>query len=353
MLELFLLSALGTVALASMTGLIDWFDSSPSEDIEEADLDQDLALLDESAINDLETAFLEDPILAQGEVENEDDLLQIYTDTDWSNNQGTPENDFIAIPDDITGGSDPIFAGAGDDVLLGSDGDNWDVFFGDEGDDTIFGRGGYDQIFGEEGNDILSGGDGDDLIVGGDGSDVIYGGAGNDNIYDSRYDRSYADDNRADVIVAGDGDDGIVIEDGVNLISLGEGADHVMVYTESGDNPNAVITDFDPAEDMLLLGVYDADAVLPDGASSVDMAYTLTEIDTELGPGTLVQPAALSEEEAASLEGASVGHAVLLGVTPDQLSDANIHVVLQNAESNSFADDSIYKIAEAEGATRL
>lgn len=346
MLEIILLSAFAAFALGGLFGL---FDSDASDRIDEADLDEDLPLLEGSATDLLEAAFAADPVLASEQM-SDDDLLNIVDIADLADIQGTDDADFIGIPEDATS-TDAVFAGAGNDVVLGAGLD--DVLFGEADADLLFGRDGGDQIFGGEGDDTLSGGDGNDLLVGGDGGDVIYGGAGDDNIFDSRYDNSFADENRADVIVAGDGDDGIVIEDGINLVSLGAGADHVMVYTESGDDPGAVITDFDPAEDGLLIGVHAPAHSLPAGQNSADLPFRLTEIETDLGPGTLVEPAVASAEDAAALGATSVGWAVLLGVTPDQLEGAAIRVVVTTAESDPVAADSIQNIATEMGATRF
>ncbi|WP_394143922.1 VWA domain-containing protein, partial [Vibrio atypicus] len=50
-------------------------------------------------------------------------------------------------------------------------GDKSDVLSGDDGDDILFGHGG---------NDILIGGDGDDILIGGAGNDMLTGGTGED-----------------------------------------------------------------------------------------------------------------------------------------------------------------------------
>lgn len=62
-----------------------------------------------------------------------------------------------------------IFAGAGNDTIVGSD--RWD---------RIQGGPGRDHLLGFKGNDWLRGGGGDDIIVGHEGSDDLYGGAGSD-----------------------------------------------------------------------------------------------------------------------------------------------------------------------------
>ncbi|WP_017926615.1 retention module-containing protein [Thioalkalivibrio sp. HL-Eb18] len=64
-----------------------------------------------------------------------------------------------------------LLGGAGNDTLIGHDGD--DILFGGDGDDTLVGG---------NGSNLLYGGAGDDMIIGGMGNDVIIGGAGNDTL---------------------------------------------------------------------------------------------------------------------------------------------------------------------------
>ncbi len=352
MFGLILLSMVGMVGMAAAMGLLGSDDDAEAR-VDEADLEQDLPLLDATSVEAMETALAEDPLLAAAEIIPEGELLAVYEDANgFSDVQGSAEGDLIAIPEELGSDHDAIFANAGNDVVLGNSAYN--PIFGGDGADLIFGLGGNDYLFGDDGDDTLVGGLGDDLIVGGIGGDVLYGGAGNDNIYDARNDLRNADRNRADVIVAGDGDDGVVIEDGVNLVSLGAGADHVTVFAESGDDPVAVITDFDPGEDALLLGVYAPGVNLANGVNAMELGYSLREVETELGKGTLVQPAGTSDIGADSLgEGASVGFALLLGVRPQDLTGANIQVVLETPETDRFAAGSVERVAELMGATRL
>lgn len=85
-----------------------------------------------------------------------------------------------APQDDIAGGNDIIYGGAGDDLIGGK-----------SGNDTLFGDEGTDKIWGDSGNDILNGGLGDDILTGdnfsgGQGVDkfVIASGHGSDIITD-------------------------------------------------------------------------------------------------------------------------------------------------------------------------
>lgn len=71
-----------------------------------------------------------------------------------------------------------VMAGAGDDVINGSD--KIDQLFGDDGSDQIFAGAGDDYLNGGLGNDYLSGQDGDDFLDHGGGADVLIGGDGHD-----------------------------------------------------------------------------------------------------------------------------------------------------------------------------
>lgn len=354
MLSFILLAMIGAAGAAAVFGLLDsGSDTSPEEEVDEAELEQDLPLLDQAETDRLEAAFAEDPVLAQGEVESEDDLLAPYEDENgFADIDGTEDDDLIAIPEEVGADHDLIRAAGGADVVLGNAAGNAGT--GGAGDDLLFGRGGEDQLFGDAGDDTLSGGEGADLLVGGAGADAVYGGAGNDALYDGTADPAEPDDNRADVLVAGDGDDGLVLREGINLVSLGAGADHVTVHGESGDNPAAVITDFDPQQDALLLGVHAPGFALPSGANGIELGYTLREIDTDLGRATLVQPAGTDGLTADDLgDGASIGYAVLVGVRPADLAGADIRVVLETPATNPFAVGSVEWMAEQMGATRL
>jgi Ca2+-binding RTX toxin-like protein len=352
MLGLILLSLLGTAAVAAATGLFDGSGDQTAEDaVDDADLEDEVALLDESEVEEMEAALADDPTIAQGEVASEDDLLQPYEDLNgFADIDGTEGRDLIAIPEEVGSDHDLIRAAGEDDVIVGNSAGN--AMTGGEGDDLLSGIGGFDQMFGDEGDDTLIGGDGGDLLVGDFGSDVVYGGAGDDAIHDGTQDGT--DRDSTDVLVGGAGDDGIIVQDGVNLVSLGGGEDHVTVHADTGDDPGAVITDFDVTQDALLLGIHAPGVTLPAGANGIELGFTLREIETDLGPGTLVQPAGTDDLTADDLgDGASVGYAVLLGLRPEDLAGADIRVVLQTPDTDPFAAGSIEAVAAEMGATRI
>jgi Ca2+-binding RTX toxin-like protein len=85
------------------------------------------------------------------------------------------------------GGWDFIQSSTGDDLIHGGGGNDnirWGQGNPDEiiGNDTIHGGFGDDRLMGDAGNDVLWGAAGDDLIDGGAGNDVIYGGSGRDEL---------------------------------------------------------------------------------------------------------------------------------------------------------------------------
>lgn len=348
-----LLFLLVGVAGVAAFGLLDDSDASPEKEVDGADLDAKAPLLDEGEMARLDAKLAEDPLLENGAVGPEGDVLLPYKDENgFAYVEGTDGADLISLPEEIGSNHDPIFAGGGKDVGLGNSDDN--VAFGRAGNDILFGRGGNDQLFGDDGNDTMSGGGGADLIVGGLGSDVIYGGAGNDAIHDNYHGAPPDSRSHVDIIAAGDGDDGVIVQDGINLVSLGAGRDHVTVYGETDENPAAVITDFDPGSDALLLGVYAPGIALPAGKNGIELPYTLREIETDLGPATLVQPAGTDDIAPGDLgNGASVGYAVLVGVRPDELDGADIRVVLNTPDTDPFAPGSVEAVAKGMGATRL
>lgn len=105
-----------------------------------------------------------------------------------------------------TGGADVLTGRAGHDRISGR---------GD--DDRLVGRAGNDSLAGGKGRDQLHGNAGNDLLVGGGGADQLWGGTG------------------ADVLTGGPGADRFVFD----VRPLARNVDH--------------ITDFDPAQDLILL----------------------------------------------------------------------------------------------------
>ncbi len=107
------------------------------------------------------------------------------------------------------------------DSLQGTAGE--DTLYGLVGNDSLFGREGHDRLYGGIGNDLLDGGTGNDFLFGGLGSDTLLGGAGRD------------------YLNGGQGHD---------TLTGGAGADRFAFSYLGG---NDVVTDFDAAEDVLVL----------------------------------------------------------------------------------------------------
>jgi Ca2+-binding RTX toxin-like protein len=169
---------------------------------------------------------------------------------DWLDGQGG--NDSMsggAGNDTLLGGRgvDTILGGDGDDSLASGGGDGW--LDGGAGDDTLTGGADRDTLLGGDGDDTLEGGFGDDLLVAGAGRDLLMGGAGNDTLV-ARDDDGDGDD--GDFVNGGDGDDVLVLGSG-DIASGGNGGDGFLLGDWiDAENP-AVISDFDPDEDRLMI----------------------------------------------------------------------------------------------------
>lgn len=111
--------------------------------------------------------------------------------------------------------------------------------------DLLRGTPNADHITGLAGHDDLMGFGGDDLIQGGDGLDELFGGAGND------------------TLEGGAGDDYLDGRSGDDALTGGPGRDVFAFYArESGkdlDSGNDIITDFNSAEDVILLDGFAAE----------------------------------------------------------------------------------------------
>lgn len=104
--------------------------------------------------------------VVQGNTSVKDTLSSI----DFATLVGSEAADVINVSG-FSSGSVTIWAGAGNDVLIGSPQD--DRFYGQTGDDVLDGG---------LGNDYLHGLDGDDTLIGGQGDDTLHGGSGFDKI---------------------------------------------------------------------------------------------------------------------------------------------------------------------------
>ena len=128
-----------------------------------------------------------------------------------------------------TGTADNLMGLAGNDQLAGAGGFDWvmggagqDILDGNAGNDYLLGNGGQDQIMGGRGNDALNGGAGKDTLLGGDGEDWLVGGKGKDTLNGGK---------------------------GENKLVGGKGRDRFRLQHKG----MAIITDFQPGEDQLIL----------------------------------------------------------------------------------------------------
>ncbi|MEO1792597.1 MAG: cadherin domain-containing protein [Cyanobacteria bacterium J06629_19] len=143
------------------------------------------------------------------------------------------------------------------------------VIHGTDGDDHLFGTDGNDRIEGFGGNDRIEGGGGDDNIRGGFGNDILGGGLGNDTISG-----------------VGDGSNGFGETD---RLSGGPGKDTFLLgdlngsfYVGKGFEDLAIITDFAPGEDDLVLSGNSGDYQLISSGSSTKIARNLSEGGTDV-----------------------------------------------------------------------
>ncbi|MET0238817.1 MAG: Ig-like domain-containing protein [Sphingobium sp.] len=158
-------------------------------------------------------------------------------------------------------GKDKLYGGTGADSLNGNDGDDllWggddaDNLYGGNDNDTLHGEKGRDDLRGDAGNDMLHGGEDNDTLRGGAGTDTLYGGTGNDTIMGGT--DTDSNDGVVDYLYGEDGDDTLYAGSGRDVLSGGAGADRFVVTNEtsSAAGPNR-ITDFDPTQDKIQLGI--------------------------------------------------------------------------------------------------
>ncbi len=199
--------------------------------------------------------------------------------------EGSEETDLLAGlgGDDLLdglGGDDELVGGEGSDTVLGGDGN--DTLHGDAGGDLLMGLGGSDQLFAHDGGGALDGGDDDDELQGGLSADSLLGGSGNDALHGREGDDTliggtgqdtlfggWDDDVISGLMLAGDGGDGDDLDylnggDGDDRLEIGardvasggEGRDEFVPGSWIRDGQSAMLMDFDPGQDQMLI-VYD------------------------------------------------------------------------------------------------
>ena len=195
------------------------------------------------------------------------------------------DDDLIATDDseliDLGLGNDTVLALAGDDVVAGGDGNDVvaanmgndfidasagnDTVFAGKDQDMIMGGLGEDSVFGDMGDDYLNGGEGNDWLNGNQGDDTVLGGAGDDQMYGGKGDDILIAESGSDTLSGDMGNDTLVgatplssASGEIDVLTGGNGGDLFVLgdsqqdyYTATGSN--AVITDFNPAEDLIQL----------------------------------------------------------------------------------------------------
>lgn len=175
------------------------------------------------------------------------------------------------------------FVRVGDgDVVLGSDVDTGR--YGDRvqvlGDGAVTFQAGTANAYVEvTGAATLTGGAGNDTLAAGDDGSVVRGGAGNDHLYGNYAPRPWVGQGSSDtqfsdfvgggsaILDGGEGNDYIQF-DLADTVTGGPGADTLLGWLDVGHV--AVVTDFDPAEDLVRITVPSLDPGHPTGGISVD-----------------------------------------------------------------------------------
>ncbi|MDB9343009.1 DUF4114 domain-containing protein [Nodularia spumigena CS-586/05] len=210
-----------------------------------------------------------------------------------------------------------LFGGLGNDTLIG---DNNHTLYGSDGDDQLFATGaiGGNKLYGAAGNDTLivvegshnelyGGEDNDRLIVSdGGGFNLLYGGEGNDFLDASSgtgnnqlfgvsgHNRLIAGD-ATDELFGGEGDDQLFAAANGGILTGSGGANIFYVANASIPTEFAVIKDFKPGSDRLVVaglpGLTGVKAILQDGDTLITGLLSDTEVPLARLLG--IQPTAL------------------------------------------------------------
>ncbi|VEP14691.1 conserved hypothetical protein [Hyella patelloides LEGE 07179] len=158
---------------------------------------------------------------------NKNKISVTFQDSQFANN--TPDNiNDVSFDSSIP---DIVYGTNSSDTIVGRDQNSYLVGF--NSNDTIEGRGGNDYLDGGNNDDTLFGGDGNDTLIGGNGTNSLVGGDGND---------IFLGGNGRDVIQGGGGRDRFIIGD-----------ENSIFYNNYRWFDNAIITDFQPEQDIIQL----------------------------------------------------------------------------------------------------
>jgi hypothetical protein len=126
---------------------------------------------------------------------------------------------FVAADVDLVS----VFAGAGDDRVIGTRAGVRLNVNGEAGGDFIFGGAKADVLAGGPGNDTVTGGKGDDVLAGDEGDDTLTGGAGDDTLLDV---------SGEDFLAGNGGNDHFEDQDGRGVADGGGGSDSAVLFSE-------------------------------------------------------------------------------------------------------------------------
>lgn len=240
-----------------------------------------------------------------------DDLISGGDDNDYIS--GGEGNDRLLGDEGLDtlnggGGNDTIRGGNGADLI--SDGRGLNLLYGEDGNDTITGGADADTIDGGAGNDVLFGGSGADMIWGGPGNDSINGGSGNNNLNGADGYDTLLGGSGNDTLLGGSGDDVITAGRGTNsvtagagndrieadmygpsthYISGGEGADRfIFINCQMAGSSRAVLTDFDPAQDLLTINGLTGYAAIASARAFVSLQNSGTDAILRFGDDVYV-----------------------------------------------------------------
>lgn len=193
-------------------------------------------------------------------------------------------------------GDNQIFAGNGDDVIKGKDGNDilsgqggddrliagsgTDLLAGGDGSDVLIGLGGNDSLNGNNDRDFIYGGQGDDTVRGGLGDDEVRGNRGNDNLFGDEGEDDLRGGGGSDILDGGLDDDFLFGENGSDVL-FGDAGDDVMTGGVGGGV-------FDGQQDTFVyapVGGFDRIKDFEDGTDLISLAtFGFTDFTTDVLP---------------------------------------------------------------------